>query len=291
MDTLSFDYSAVALSFVHVVLGVVVLVIAKFALAFLSPYSADQEMTARDNPAFGIAMAGYYAAVVLVYLGAAVSAGPLPIDSGTKAVFIAMGQDLAWALGGVIALNCSRWLLDRGLIADVHNDVEIRTNRNVAAGALECGGYLATGVILAGAIRQPGGTILTALGVFVLGQCALLVAGRIYARMAGYSLGAEVRSGNLAAGAAFGMTLTALAVIMLKAISGEFVGWTRNLVWFAVDAIAGLILLLILRWITDAALLPNARIAEEIARDRNVNVGLIEGVLAIGVAAIILFLF
>jgi hypothetical protein len=39
------------------------------------------------------------------------------------------------------------------------------------------------------------------------------------------------------------------------------------------------------------ALLPNARIAEEIVRDRNINVGLIEGVLAVGISAIILFVF
>jgi hypothetical protein len=49
--------------------------------------------------------------------------------------------------------------------------------------------------------------------------------------------------------------------------------------------------LLGLRWLTDLALLPAARISEEIVRDRNVNVGLVEGSLAIGAASIIFFLF
>ena len=55
--------------------------------------------------------------------------------------------------------------------------------------------------------------------------------------------------------------------------------------------VVGFALLLVFRWVVDAALLPNARIAEEIARDRNVNVGLLEGVLASGVAGIILMVF
>jgi hypothetical protein len=79
--------------------------------------------------------------------------------------------------------------------------------------------------------------------------------------------------------------------LMVRAVTGEYVSWIRNLTWFAIDALIGLLLLLVLRWVTDAALLPHARIAEEIARDRNVNVGLIEGVLAVGIAAIILYLF
>ena len=59
----------------------------------------------------------------------------------------------------------------------------------------------------------------------------------------------------------------------------------------AFDSVAGLILLLFLRWLTAATLLPHARVNEEIVRDRNVNVSLIEGVFAVGIAAIILLLF
>jgi hypothetical protein len=48
---------------------------------------------------------------------------------------------------------------------------------------------------------------------------------------------------------------------------------------------------MVLRWLTDMALLPNARIADEIVRDRNVNAGLIEGAVALSVGALILFVF
>jgi uncharacterized membrane protein YjfL (UPF0719 family) len=290
MPFLPLDYAAVALSFGQLVLGVVVLILAKVALGWLSPYSTDQEMTSRDNPAFGLAVAGYFAGTAIIYISSAGFA-PLPLDEGASAVFAAMGENLAWALAGIVALNASRWLADRLLVSHVRNDREITEHRNLAAGALECGAYIAAATVLAGAIRQPGGTAWTALAIFLLGQFALILMGRLYQRWIGYDVVAEVRSGNLAAGVGFAMTLVALSLLMLKAIGGEFTTWTASLSFFAFDAVAGLILLLFLRWLAAMALLPGSRMAQEIVRDRNVNAGLVEGVFAVGIAGMILYLF
>ena len=290
MEILQIEYAALALAVGQVALGVAVLIIAKLALSFLSPYSVDREMTTRDNPAFGLAVSGYLAGTVMVYIRAA-SSGPLPLDDGAQAVFLTMGGNLAWSLAGIVALNASRWLMDRWLVMGVRNDREITNQRNLAAGALECGAYVASAALLASAIRQPGGTPWTAGAILLLGQFALLLTGRLYQRWAGYDVAAEIRAGNFAAGIGFAMTLVALSLLMQKAIGGEFTSWPRSLSFFGFDAIAGFLLLLFLRWLTDAALLPHARIAEEIVRDRNVNIGLVEGVLAVGIGALILYLF
>jgi uncharacterized membrane protein YjfL (UPF0719 family) len=290
MPFLPLDYAALALSFGQLVLGVVVLILAKVALGWLSPYSTDQEMTSRDNPAFGLAIAGYFAGTAIIYISSAGFA-PLPLDEGASAVFAAMGENLAWALAGIVALNASRWLMDRLLVSHVRNDQEITEHRNLAAGALECGAYIGAAMVLAGAIRQPGGTIWTALAIFLLGQFAFVLMGRLYQRWIGYDLVAEIRSGNLAAGVGFSMTLIALSLLMLKAIGGEFTTWAASLSFFAFDAVAGLILLLFLRWLAAAALLPGSRMVQEIVRDRNVNAGLVEGVFAVGIAGMILYLF
>ncbi|HLH43355.1 MAG TPA: DUF350 domain-containing protein [Bryobacteraceae bacterium] len=290
MDILHLDYAALALSVVQVVLGVVVLVLAKWALRALSPYATDQEMTTRDNPAFGLALSGYFAAVAIVYLSAAGFA-PLPLDNGMAAVFASVGANLAWTLAGIVVLNASRWLTDRLLIPHFRNDREIVDRRNLAAGALECGGYIAAAAILAGAIRQPGGNAFTAAATFVLGIFVLILMGRLYEAWSGYPVAQEIRSGNFAAGIGFALTLVALSLIMLKAISGEFTTWTRNLSFFAFDSIVGLVLLLFLRWLMNITLLPHARITDEIVRDRNVNIGLLDGVLAVGLAWMILLLF
>jgi uncharacterized membrane protein YjfL (UPF0719 family) len=292
METFSLNYPALALSLVQVMLGVAVLIIAKLAAGVLSPYAIDRELTSLDNPAFGLAISGYYAATVIIYLGAA-GAAPLPLDEGATLVFAAVGRDLLWSIAGIACLNFSRWLMDRLLVSGVRNAHEITKHRNLAAGALECGAYVAAGVILAGAIRQPSGTLWTAAILFLLGQFALIVMGHVYQnqRWSSYNVAAEIRSGNFAAGIAFALTLVALSLLMLKAISGEFTSWATTLSFFAFDTVSGMLLLMFLRWLTDLALLPGARIKAEIVRDRNVNAGLIEGVLAVGIAAIILFVF
>jgi uncharacterized membrane protein YjfL (UPF0719 family) len=290
MNIFAIDYAAFALALAHVALGVVVLIFAKLIQQLFSPYSTDRELTAQDNPAVGLAVMGYYAATVIIYVGSAASQ-LLPMDAGARGAFAAMATDVGWSLVGVVALNGSRWLMDRVLVAGAPKSREVIANRNMAVGALECCVYIASGLVLGGAIRQPGGSVWTAAALFLLGQFALIVIGRAYQAWAGYGVARQIQSGNLAAGVAFGMTLIAIALLMVKAASGEFLGWTSNLSFFAFDAVAGLILLMILRWVTDLALLPNARIAEEIERDQNVNAALIEGVLAIGIAAIILFVF
>jgi len=224
-----------------------------------------------------------------VFLGAT-RAQPMPLDAGSMAVLQALGLDLAWAVGGIVALNLTRFVMDRVLISQCHNSREITENRNLAAGAVECGCYIAGGLVLAGAISAKGGTVVTTVAFFVLSLLTLVLLGRGYLALAGYDVAGEVRKGNFAAGVPFGLTLVALSLLMLKATSGEFVSWPVNLGYFAADAISGFFLLMLLRWVTDLALLPQANIGEEVVRDQNVNAGLVEGVLAVGIAAIILFL-
>ena len=288
--SIQLDVAPILLALAQVMLGVVMLIVARFVKNLLSPYRMDQELTKTDNPAFGLPVAGYYAAVVLIFVGA-VRANPVPLDAGTAAAIQALGLDFAWAAGGILALTASRWLMDRTLIARARVSDEIVRNRNIAAGAVEAGVYIASGLVLSGAIREPGGSLLTTCVFFALSQVVLIVLGRLYQRLAGYDVAKEIQGANLAAGAAFSMTLIALALLMVKATSGDFVSWETNLAYFAIDSVVGFALLIALRWLTDLALLPGARISEEIVGDRNVNVGLVEGVLAAGVAAIILFVF
>jgi uncharacterized membrane protein YjfL (UPF0719 family) len=289
MSPWAIDVAPLMLSLAHLINGVLVLVVSKLLKGVLSPYRTDEEMTAKDNPAFGLALTGYYLAVAAIYIGAVrpVAAG----EAGNAAVLRVLAENFVWALGGILALAFSRWLMNRFLVSGARCSDEIVTNRNTAAGAVECGVYLASGLVLAGALRQPGASVVTALAFFLLSQFVLLLLGKLYQRWSGYGIAKEICGGNLSAGVAFGLTLVALSLLMFKATSGEFVDWTTNLTFFAFDAVVGFGLLMGLRWVTDLALMPNAGIAEEIVRDRNVNIGLLEGAVAVSVAGLILFVF
>src|SRR5262249_22043017 len=153
-------------------------------------------------PAFGLAISGYFVGTVVIYLSAAGSA-PLPLDDGARAVLMAILEEAGWTLAGIAALSGSRWLLDRTLIPHFRNDREIAERRNLAAGVLECGGYIASAIVLAGVIRQPGGTVWTAAAIFLLGQVVLILMGRLYQAWTRYDVAAEIRSANFAAGVEF----------------------------------------------------------------------------------------
>ncbi len=288
--TLNLELAPVLLALAHLLVGWLVLVTAKLAKDWLSPYQLNHELTSKDNQAFGLAIAGYYIAVFAIYLGAT-RGQPLPLDAGAAGVGQAIGLDLAWSMAGILALNASRYVMDRSLLASCCNSEQIIRHRNLASGAVEGCGYIATSLVLSGAMRETGGSVWTAAAFFVLSQLVLILFGRFYQWWVDYGVSEQVIAGNLAAGAAFGLTLVAISILMLKATSGEFVDWPTNLSYFAFDAVAGFLLLLALRWVTDAALLPDACIVEENSRDRNVNVGLLEGVLATGNATLIFFLF
>ena len=143
-----------------------------------------------------------------------------------------MGANLAWALAGIVALNGSRWVMDRLLVSHVRNDREIVEHRNLAAGALECGATFLRRRCWRARFGSRAGLRGLRSRSFLLGQFALIVLGRLYQRWIGYDVMAEVRSGNFAAGVGFAMTLIALSLLMLKAISGEFTGWGASLSFF-----------------------------------------------------------
>lgn len=282
------DLAPVLLGVGNVVLGVLALMLAKLLKTFLTPYRTDEELTKKDNPAFGLALAGYYGAVVTIYIGVARA---LPVEASSSEILMALASNLAWTVAGIVALAFSRLLLSSTIISGARCSAEIVNNRNTAAGAVECGAYLASGLVLAGALRESGGTWLTASVFFLLSQFVLLLFGRLYQRFSGYNARQEICSGNLAAGAALGLTLIAISLLMFKGTTGEFLDWQTNLMFFGFDAAVGFMMLMGLRWLTDLALLPDARISEEIVRDRNVNVGLIEGVIAVAMGLLILFIF
>ena len=92
----------------------------------------------------------------------------------------------------------------------------------------------------------------------------------------------EIERDNEGAGLAFGATLIALAIL----ISGQ-IRRDDSLVALAVWIPISLLVLLGSRWLVDLVILPNARIHDEIARDRNWGVALIEGAAAIGIALLL----
>lgn len=291
-DWTAADWQWLLVGALYVLLAVGLVLAAKWLLALLTPYQLDHELFENDNPAAGVAVAGYFAAVVIIFLGVTVvpsEAEVYGVAPDWPQVFLSMGGVILWTLGGIGALNMSRLTSDKLILVGVPARVEILRDRNVGTGAAEAGCLLASGLIVAGAINGDG-NILTAIVFYVLGQIALVLFARVYRLVAGFDVLGQIEADNHAAGLALGLNLVALGIVLMQAVAGDFVGWGDSLLRFGLYAILGPIVLLALRWVVDLLLVPKTTLPKEIAADRSLAAAWIEGTLAVGVATVIFFM-
>jgi uncharacterized membrane protein YjfL (UPF0719 family) len=265
---------------VFLLLSVVLFTIATYVKDFLTPYKI-QEQLGKNNLAVSVSMTGYLLAVVIVILGAFLGPAKNFIDD--------IGKFIGYAVLGILLLNISRFINDKFLLRKFCNVKELIDEQNVGAGAVEFGAYIASGLVVAGSIHGEGGGVHTALAFFVLSQVALIVFTFLYDLITPFDVHDEIEKGNVAAGVAFGGTLAALGVILLKGTVGDFIGWRYNLINFALSAGSSLIFLPLVRMLLDKILLPNLDLNHAISRDRNVAVGCLEMTVAVSFAVILYF--
>lgn len=283
------DFSALSIGLAYVVCGLLAVLVAKVVQDLLTPYKIDDQLTGRDNPALGVTLAGYLAGVVIIFLGAVV--GPeIDLDLTFAELAKTIGTEFLYVVGGILALNVGRVIVDRLVLSAFSTAREIVEEGNVGTAAVEAGAYVASALVVAGAVYGEGGGPVTACVFFLLGQFVLVVFGWFYQWLTRYDVHAEIEKGNVAAGIAMGMAMVAIGIVLLGATAHDFVGWRENLTEFALFSVFGCVLLGILRRITDVVLLPKTTLAEEIARDQNNNVAWIEGVVNVGMAAIVFFM-
>ncbi len=259
-----------------------ILVLAKLANDLLTPYSIDLQLTKRDNLALSVSLAGYFIAVVIVFLGALL--GP---SRGLAIDLLSVG---GYSIGGLLLLNVSRFVNDKLILRKFSNVKEIIEDQNTGTGAVQFGSYVASGCIIAGAIHGVGGGPLSALVFFVLSQILLVIFGLLYNALTPYDVHEEIEKDNVAAGVAFGGGLVALGIVLMRASSGSFVGWGVNLRNFGIDAALIFVLLPLMRVFFDRIILPGARLDTEISKDRNVGAAFLEAGVMVSFSSVLFFL-
>lgn len=273
----------------YIVLSIIVLIVARIIKDYLTPYKIHEQMTGKDNPALGLSMTGYYIAVLIVFLGAMIGGEDAGITESASAFGMDLLEIFLYSLGGIFLLNLARFILDKLVLNQFSTKKEIIEDRNVGMGAVEFGSYIASGLIIAGAINGEGGGPLSAIVFFLLGQLVLLGYSKIYQLSTPYDIHEEIEKDNVAAGVAFGGNMVAIGIILLKGVQGDFIGWGSNIAIFAVYAAIGFGILFLLRAAVDYFILPQASVSHEIAVDRNINAAYIETAVLAGVSAIIYF--
>lgn len=266
----------------YFMVGLALILLAKPIKGLTTRYNLSEELTKHDNKAVAVATAGYIFGVLTIIRGVMISGGN-PYHTIWRD-FLAI---TIWTVLSLLLLLLSGWINRKFLLNRFEMHKELITDRNVGTGAVLAGTYIATAFIISASISGTTGggftiEILDTLVYFIIGQLGFILLGAIYQKTCGYDVHAEIERDNEGAGVAFGATLIALAIL----ISGQ-IRRDDSLVALAVWIPISLLVLLGSRWLVDLVILPNARIHEEIARDRNWGVALIEGAAAIGIALLL----
>lgn len=269
---------------IYFFIGLLLLWVAKIVKARAVSFALDVELTERDNKAVGLATVGYLFGVMIVVRGVLVS-------DADAVEYPALGVDvlmtIIWSLVAIALLLISAVVNDKFLLCSFSNRKELIEDQNVGTGAVVAASYIGTALLISSAVKgvsEAGFVVelIDTLVYFMAGQVAFVITGICYQKFTGYDIHAEIERDNVAAGVSFGMTLVAVAILL----SG-YLQRSDSILGFAVWIPLSIVLLLTSRFLVDRVLLPKSSIKDEIAKDQNWGVALLEGGSAIGIALIL----
>jgi uncharacterized membrane protein YjfL (UPF0719 family) len=286
---------------VYVGLGIAVLALAKLVQDFLTPYRINEQLSHRDNTALALSITGYYFGIIATFVGAVYQPVVIALEEPYK-FDSRFGWDVLevflYTLAGIAALNVARILVDKLVLYKFNMEKEIITDQNAGAGAVEFGVYVAVGLVIAAAIGGGGGggvdnsvlnDALRSLAFLGLGLLALGGFAFFYQLTTEFDIHEQIEAGNVAVGVAMGGNLLAMGIVVFKAVFGEFINWETGLAGFITFAVAGFVLLFLVRVIVDKIILPGTKVADELAKDRNIGAAFIQSGVVISVALILNF--
>ena len=244
--------------------------------------SAWDELVKKDNPAFGISLAGVAFAVTLVLVGAIYGK---PANNLQDSI-IAVG---GYGIIGIVLMALTRIIFDRIALPKISIRDEIEKT-NIAAGIIDAGNVIATAIIIQAVtiwveVNTIAGIIALLTG-YVISQVLLTVATFIRVKLfswrnKGSSIQEAFKEGNAAlalhfAGRRIGtaFAITAAANIMVYEVYDIY---QLLLAWIGISVIM-IAVLMILSFIADKIILFRIDVNYEITTQRNIAIGALQGV-------------
>lgn len=261
-------------SVIDTILSTVVYLSAAFVLFFIGKLiyklthpsiNVKEELVFKDNFAFSLSHVGYFLGLLLAIGGAIIGE-----SKGIKLDLIEIGVYGAIA---IVLMNISIFINDKLLLRKFSNRKEIIEDQNAGTGVVEGSASVATGLIILGAVYGEGGGIDTALVFWAIGQLMLIVTAFVYNMILPYNIHEHIEKDNVAVGIGFAGALLAIANLIRHAIMHDFVSWQSSCFDICITVIVGLVLLPVVRFLTDKILLPGQRLTDEIVNQEKPNNG------------------
>ena len=258
------------------------------SLAFttLRKVSLSRQLAEKDNPAFAISYGGFLAALAVVIGSVMQSPSAAGLSWQTE-----LGDAVLCTFGSIVLLLIALLINDFVIFPKFKNRKEILEDRNVGLAVVEAAGFFGTALLIRASLSpqyEPvdlGEPWLTLL-YFVIGQSLFLLYSKVYPKVAGLDLHGELEKDNPAVGLAFGGSLLAFAWLL-----GTAQMKYDSLPTFIFLALIYVAILALLRFVTRLLLSRKVSLADELQKDRNWGMSVLEATLSLSVAGLLIASF
>jgi len=256
---------------IYIALAFIIFFIGKMVYQLIhKSISIKEELVKKDNLAFSLAHVGYFIGLLLA-IGSAII-GP------TKGLLSDIIDISLYGTLAIVLLNFSMVITDKLLLRKFSVKKEIIEDRNAGTGIIEGAVSIASGLIILGALsgEVDGGLfegVLSAVAFWAAGQAALLLVSLIYNLITPFDVHEHIEKDNVAVGIGFAGALIAMANLIRSGLSGDFESWTVSLTSTGIEIVIGLILLPVMRYLSDKILLPGEKLTDEIINQEKPNIG------------------
>lgn len=291
MDLIYWDhyYNGILLMNLAVVVGVFVSL--KLFSAAIIHVNPTKELSVRDNPAFGISLAGAMLGIAIM-LGGTVYGDP--DEKGLPSFIEVAGLGVL----GIMLLMVTRFILSKFVLTKITLREEILAG-NKAVAIADAGNVIAAGIIIyVVMIWVPdfsADALMALLGGFVISQIFLTVMTllriRVFARVSqGDCLQSQLRQGNIAIALKFAGQKIGTALAMSTAahiVVYEELSIGPILIAWMIASVMVVIVWEVLCQIAQKIILMNVNLNHEIITDRNIAIGAMQAAIYISIGLLI----
>ena len=268
------------------IVGILLLYLAKMVLHYSLALSLRSEISRKDNPALGTLFGAFLLATGIAISGSFFGHWQ---DSIGPAVLKMLPEGLL----AIVLLRMSIWINDHSILSDFSIAKEIGEDRNLGVGITVAASAIASGMIINGAFTGYSPTYTTGLRDIVvywtLGQALLVIAGMVFRRIKQYDVHRLLEyDDNPAVGWSFGGYLVGIGIVVRGSTIGSGLSPLGTELWHtALLSLVGGTLLTILHQTAPRLILGGIDLREEIEMNRNTTIGITMACLTIAIALFI----
>jgi len=275
-------------SILYLVLGFTLFYVGKLVFQLVNKgINVNHELVEKDNLAFALTNVGYYIGLLLA-IGAAMSNEHFGTHIWRNLLDVSIMGGLA-----IILLNISAIINDKFILRKFSTRKEIIEDQNAGTGIIEAANYIATGLILNGVLRDNSEAYYEVVILFVIAQIAMVLVSLMYNAITPYDVHEHIEKDNVAVGVGFAGAMIAIANLIAYGVSLESNTWIEVGEILILETGVGLLILPLVRFVTDKILLPGQNLTDEIINQEHPNIGaaIIEAFAYIGGSALIIWSF